>query len=295
VTNSSSSHGAHDRGRTARCRRSRAGRGRTRISPSPRSPSGVGLHEPVLDPVVHHLHEVAGHRNAPTCGVAVLRREIEETRARPAPPRRRRRPPSGKYPFARAPTLRRRVPTVDELEPPSPSLRRTAAASRGKFRVCRRRQITSPGAPRPISAWNVSLGDLSRRHHHPEGARARPSWSRELFERPGPSSRHRGPYVLDVVSVLREPRGHVSRAHAAEADHPELHLDLLQTDGGATRRARASCNDAKVSRSLSADELPESRTACPGSEARRRCRRLPAERVPSAGRPCAAWGRSSAG
>ena len=38
---------------------------------------GVGLHEPVLDPVVHHLHEVAGAGRADV-RVAVLRSERRE-------------------------------------------------------------------------------------------------------------------------------------------------------------------------------------------------------------------------
>ena len=40
---------------------------------------GVGLHEPVLDAVVHHLHEVPGARSAHVC-IPVLRRERLEDR-----------------------------------------------------------------------------------------------------------------------------------------------------------------------------------------------------------------------
>ena len=42
---------------------------------------GIGLHQPVLDAVVHHLHEVAG-TDAPHVGVAALGCEGEEDRLR---------------------------------------------------------------------------------------------------------------------------------------------------------------------------------------------------------------------
>ena len=79
------------------------------------------------------------------------------------------------------------------------------------------------------------LRDLPCRDHHPERAR-RVELRLQLLERCGGARLDRGVVRANVVVVLAQPVGH-SVAHAAEADHSELHWTPRSPRYGFSRRA----------------------------------------------------------
>ena len=177
---------------------------------------GVRLHEAVLDPVVHHLREVARAGRADV-RVAVRRRERGEDRLQPLDrlgvAADHRAEADLQAPDAAGDAgvdeveplrLRGRVATLRVAEV------RVAAVDDRVARVRERQQLLEG-----------VLGDLPGRDHHPEGAR-RVELRLQLRERRG-GARLDGRVVrLHVVAVLAQTLRH-SVAHAAEADHPELH------------------------------------------------------------------------
>ena len=133
------------------------------------------------------------------------------------------------------------------------------------------------------------LGDLPGRHHQPDVARR----VQLLRER---AQRLRGRVDvrvvrLQLVPVLLQASRH-PRAHPAEAHHPELHLEVLQSDANDT--TAALLERGEVARRLRADQAGEAEVAARDRQLGARCRPRPGRRGRCSGRPCAA-ARSSAG
>ena len=242
----------------------------------------VRLHEPVLDPVVHHLREVPCAARADV-RVAVLGREVLEDRLEPlhglvvAADHQAvavREPPDA--------AAHARVDEVDALR-----LRVAVAALRvAEVRVAAVDDRVARVAEREQLLERV-LGDLAGGDHQPERARRV-----ELVAKLG--ERRRGSRVvvrvvrLHVVAALLEAGRHVA-AHAAEADHPELHQILTPRDAPAALLQRLV-----VAGGLRADQVARNRSRGRESAARRRCRRRPGGRARCSARPCGT-GRSSGG
>ena len=195
-------------------------------------PLGVGLHEPVLDPVVHHLHEMAGATGAAMkpslfglSGVAgTARRALRGIHAR------------GEVVEHRLEPLDRLVVAADHhaeaaLEAPDAAgdadvevvealLRQLAGAA----------QIVDVVRVPPVDD-RVALLQVRRevgddpvhdrgRHHHPDRARLVQLLD-ELLQRACGRVDVRV-VGLHVVPALAQAVGH-ARAHAAEPHHSELH------------------------------------------------------------------------
>ena len=188
---------------------------------------GVRLHEPVLDAVVNHLHEVAGAGRADV-RVPVFRRERGEDRLEPlhrlvvaadhqAEADLQTPDPAGD-------------PGVDEVDP---TVLRLDVAPLGVTEV-----RVAPVDDRVALVGDLEqlvergLGDLSRRDHHPEGAR-RFQLLLELLQRVGRPRLDVGVVRVDFNAVLAQAVRHAG-PHAPEADHPELHYtssNLTRTIG----------------------------------------------------------------
>ncbi len=198
-------------------------------------PLGVRLHEAVLDPVVHHLREVSGAGRADV-RVAVLGRERREDRLEP---------------------LHRVVLAADheteaDLEAPDPAgdagvdevqsllLRFAITALRvAEVRVAAvDDRVALVGELQEL--LERVLRDLPGRDHHPERARC-VELRLQLLERRGRARLDGGIEGTNVVVVLAQAVGHPV-AHAAEADHSELH-QVSSMWIRATRLPR-SCNEA---------------------------------------------------
>jgi hypothetical protein len=191
----------------------------------------VRLHQPVLDPVVDHLHEVPGARPAHV-RVAVRRRERRQCRLER--PHRL--------------LLAAGHQAVADLEPPDAA---------GDADVDEVDPALGGGGEAPLRVAEVGvaavddrvagsgeleqlaegrLRDLAGRHHRPEDAR-RVELVAQLGERPR-RRLHDRVVRLHLDPVLLEALRHVA-AHAAEADHPELHRYRSSMVTRATRRPRS--------------------------------------------------------
>ncbi len=95
--------------------------------------------------------------------------------------------------------------------------------------------------------------DDSRRDHEPDGAR-RVELLHELLERLRRATSTFGSYVLTSWPAAAQALGHV-RAHPAQSDHSELHLEILQLDAGDAAAARLE--RLEVALGLRADEPTE--------------------------------------
>jgi hypothetical protein len=194
-------------------------------------PLRIRLHQAVLDPVVHHLREVARAGRAHVC-VAGFGREGDE---------------DGLEPLDRllvatdhqaeadleAPDAARHsgVDEVDSLRAgvPVPALRvaevRVAAVDDRVALVGEAEQLLEH-----------ALGYLARRHHDPERAR-RLELRLQLRERVCGARLDLRVVRADVVAVLAQTLGHPV-PHSAEADHSELHQVLLPVTGVMLSRAK---------------------------------------------------------
>ena len=215
-------------------------------------------------------------------GVAVLGRQRREDRLEPLrPPRRRRRPSGSSRP--RGPRCRRRRPQSTKWMPLLGAPRRGAAASRGSS-SCRRRRSCRRLARARAASWNVSsvifpAGTII------QNARGASSWSRSSSSVAG------GRVDAGVVRLHVVPGAASSRVVMLPPMRPRPIIPSCISSTSsrrmrATRRPR-SRSDSK-SPAACARISRRSRTAGPGSSARRRSPRRPAGRGRCPGRPCAA-------
>src|SRR6187431_1985043 len=206
---------------------------------------GVGLHEAVLDSVVHHLHEVARAGGADVCVAVVGRQRLEgglEEADGAVFPADHQAVAVGEAPD---PTGDSGVDVAEAL------LGREAAAPLGVP------EVRIPAVDDDVSLIEEPeqllhglLGRVARRDHEPDGA-APLELAYELFEgaRRAPAAPRIG---LDDVAVVLQPLRHVA-AHAAETDHPELHATssrLTRTIGLPRSRSEARSPSACALMSL---------------------------------------------
>ena len=167
--------------------------------------------------------------------VAVLGRERGEDRLEPLHRRRRRRRPSGSS-RSRGPRCRRRR-RRRRSGCPSPPPARSGAASRGSSSCRRRRRVAASSELEQL--LERVLGIVAGRDHQPERARRlelvhSSSSVPAVARRPGRTSSRRA----------RAPEaGHHVAAHAAEADHSELH-QMSSSRTRTTRRPRSAATES---------------------------------------------------
>ena len=177
------------------------------------------LHHPVLDPVVDHLHEVAGAGRADVRVAALLGQVLRGT-ARSACMRRRRRRPSRSSPPSAPRSRRRRRRRGSETPASSPPRRPTLRVA--EVRVAAVDDDVARPRAAARSVWKAFSVGVARRDHQPHDARLG-ELRRELDQRVRRALRVRARVRLDGVAVLAQPLRHV-RAHPAEADHSEIHV-----------------------------------------------------------------------
>jgi hypothetical protein len=176
----------------------------------------VGLHQAVLDAVVHHLHEVACAGRADV-RVAVLRREAPEDRLEPlhglVVPADHQAEADLEPPDAAGDA------GVDEVKPAHLRLRMPAlrVAEVGIAAVDDRVALLGDAE----QLLKRVLGDLPGRDHQPERAR-RAELPFELVERAGRPRVDLGVVAPDIVAALAKAVRHAG-AHAPEPDHSQLH------------------------------------------------------------------------
>src|SRR5581483_1767247 len=97
------------------------------------------------------------------------------------------------------------------------------------------------------------LGDLPGGHHHPERPRRGELVTQLLDRRRG--RRHARVVRLQLVAPFLEALRHVA-AHAAEADHPELHLRYTSSSRSRITRRPRSSSEAKSPAACARISLP---------------------------------------
>ena len=218
-------------------------------------PFRVGGHQPVLDAVVDHLHEVARACRA-AVQIAVLgRRGLAGGAVR-----------AGRGLDARRDRAEDRVEPLDRLplaadHQAEASLEPEHAAARADVHVMDALLLEPLRALDVVAVVGVATVDDDvvgfhqrgqvfdhlpgdrRRHHHPRGPRLR-EFRDELLERSRTDRpfalqlgyRSRSPVVDDALVPVAHQAPHEVRAHAPEADHADLHRVSISIDAGGRRQ-----------------------------------------------------------